>query len=175
MTLAPNVFDMPMGALSAAAIALCAAKTLKTLLLHPQKVGSGVLGTLAASTAGLALTYTVGKAVLAGIFTSRKPFLRTPKCEDPADFGQVLRLAWQETTLMSLLFLAIGTMIYDRGFDDPAATLWMTMLAIQSLPYVATVTTAGLSAFANARTKRARPVAATAAKAASDPVLPKAA
>ena len=175
MTLAPNVFDMPMGALSAAAIALFAAKTLKTLLLHPQKVGSGVLGTLAASTAGLALTYTVGKAVLAGIFTSRKPFLRTPKCEDPADFGQVLRLAWQETTLMSLLFLAIGTMIYDRGFDDPAATLWMTMLAIQSLPYVATVTTAGLSAFANARTKRARPVAATAAKAASDPVLPKAA
>jgi hypothetical protein len=34
-------------------------------------------------------------------------------------------------------------MIFDRGFDDPAATLWMTMLAIQSLPYVATVTTAG--------------------------------
>ena len=62
---------------------------MKTLLLHPQKVGSGVLGAVAASTAGLALTYTVGKAVIAGIFTSGKPFLRTPKCEDPADFRQV--------------------------------------------------------------------------------------
>jgi hypothetical protein len=110
-------------------------------------VGSGIAGTLAASTAGLALTYTVGKAVIAGIFTSKKPFLRTPKCEDPADIRQVLRLAWQEATLMSLLFLAILTMAFDRGFDDPAVILWMSMLAIQSLPYVATVITAGLSAF----------------------------
>ena len=95
MWLAPSVFDMPMAALSAAAIALFVAKTLKTLLLHPQKVGSGVLGTLAASDAGLALTYTVGKAVIAGLFTSGKPFLRTPKCEDPADIraGAAARLA----------------------------------------------------------------------------------
>jgi hypothetical protein len=173
MTAAPNIFDMPMGALSAAAIALFAAKTLKTLLLHPQKVGSGIAGTLAASTAGLALTYTVGKAVIAGIFTSKKPFLRTPKCEDPADIRQVLRLAWQEATLMSLLFLAILTMAFDRGFDDPAVILWMSMLAIQSLPYVATVITAGLSAFSNAKMLRAP--GASASKSATDPVLPKAA
>ena len=71
-----------------------------------------MLGMLAASTAGLALTYTVGKAVIAGLFTSKQPFLRTPKCEDPADFRQVLRLAWQEATLMALLFLAIGRIDY---------------------------------------------------------------
>jgi len=146
MTALPTVFDVPMAALSAAALALFIAKTTKTLLLYPQKVGSGVRGALFASVSGLALTHTVGKAVLVGLFTSGKPFLRTPKCEDPADFAQVLRSAWQEATLFGLCIAAILAMVFDRGFEDPAATLWMTMLIIQSLPYAATVATAWVSA-----------------------------
>jgi hypothetical protein len=137
-------------ALSGAALALFAAKTLKTLLLYPQKVRSGIFGAVIASTAGLALTHTVGKAVLAGIFTSRKPFLRTPKCENPAMLSQVLRQTWQEVTLLSLCTLALIAMAFDRGFDDPASSLWMVMLAIQSMPYAATVITAVLSAVSNA-------------------------
>ena len=151
MTVEPRYFDVPMAALSAAALSLFLAKTLKTLLLYPQKVRSGVRGALMASVAGLALTHTVGKAVLSGIFTSGKPFLRTPKCENPADLSQVLRVVWQETTLLGLCLLALFAMLFDRGFDDPAATLWMTMLTIQSTPYVATLVTAFFSAVANAQ------------------------
>jgi exo-beta-1,3-glucanase (GH17 family)/cellulose synthase/poly-beta-1,6-N-acetylglucosamine synthase-like glycosyltransferase len=145
MTIAPNYFDVPMAALSAAALALFGAKTLKTLLLYPQKVGSGMTGAVLASTAGLALTHTVGKAVLAGIFTSRKPFLRTPKCQNPAQFNEALRLIWQEASLFGLCVFAASAMLFVRGFDDPASTLWTTMLAIQSLPYMATLVTAFLS------------------------------
>ena len=111
---------MPMAALSAAALALFSAKTFKTLLLYPQKVRSGVIGALMASIAGLALTHTVAKAVVAGVFTSGKPFLRTPKCEDPALLSQVLRVAWQETTLFWLCVLAIVSVGLVHGFDDPA-------------------------------------------------------
>lgn len=146
MTIAPNYFDVPMEALSAAALALFGAKTIKTLLLYPKKVGSGVLGAVLASTAGLALTHTVGKAVLAGLATSRKPFLRTPKCQNPAELREALHLVWQEMCLLSLCALAIVAMVFIRGFDDPAATLWMIMLTIQSLPYFATVLTACISA-----------------------------
>jgi exo-beta-1,3-glucanase (GH17 family)/cellulose synthase/poly-beta-1,6-N-acetylglucosamine synthase-like glycosyltransferase len=146
MTVAPMYFDVPMAALSASALALFAAKTAKTLLLYPKKVGSGVAGAVVASAAGLALTHTVGKAVMAGLFTSKKPFLRTPKCENPAALDQVLKLAWQEMTLLGLLWLAVFSMFFNRGFDDPAATLWMIMLTIQSLPYLSTVTTAVISA-----------------------------
>ncbi len=136
MALEPRYFDVPMAALSAAALALFAAKTLKTLLLYPQKVRSGVLGAVMASTAGLALTHTCGKAVIAGLFTSRKPFLRTPKCEDPADFGQVLRQSWQEATLFALCMLALvatalgprlrgsGGAIVDGDAVDPVAALF---------------------------------------------------
>ena len=151
MTLAPHYFDVPMAALSAAAIALFVAKSLKTLLLHPQKVGSGVLGAIGASVAGLALTHTVGKAVLTGIFTSRQAFLRTPKCENPADLRQALRMIWQEITLLVLCALAITAMLYERETDDQAAMLWTLMLAIQCLPYAASFVTAGLSALSNRR------------------------
>ena len=177
MTVAPNYFDVPMAALSAAAIALFVAKSLKTLLLHPQKVGSGVVGAVAASAAGLSLTHTVGKAVITGILFSRQAFLRTPKCEDPADFRQALRVVWQETTLLALCTLAAGAMLYERGTDDPAAMLWTAMLVIQSLPYIATFITAGLSALSNRRDAQdnATIPATTVPAVMADPVLPRAA
>ena len=49
-----------------------------------------IFGAVIASIAGLSLTHTVGKAVMSGIFTSHRPFLRTPKCQDPAMLSQVL-------------------------------------------------------------------------------------
>jgi exo-beta-1,3-glucanase (GH17 family)/cellulose synthase/poly-beta-1,6-N-acetylglucosamine synthase-like glycosyltransferase len=154
MTVAPRYFDVPMSALSASALALFLAKTLKTLLLYPQKVRSGVLGAVMASVAGLSLTHTVGKAVLAGLFTSKKPFLRTPKCENQASIREALRLVWQETTLLALGSLALLAMVFvNSGLEDPAAMLWMTMLAVQTLPYAATVATAALSALSNAKPK----------------------
>src|SRR3984957_11300819 len=175
MTVAPNSFDVPMEALSAAALALFGAKTAKTLLLYPQKVRSGVSGAVLASTAGLALTHTVGKAVLSGLFTSGKPFLRTPKCQNPAALREALHLVWQEMSLLALLVLAIVAMFVVRGFDDPAATLWMFMLAIQSLPYFATILTACVSATSYRRAATAPAVISTASGPVAEPVLPKAA
>jgi exo-beta-1,3-glucanase (GH17 family)/cellulose synthase/poly-beta-1,6-N-acetylglucosamine synthase-like glycosyltransferase len=147
----PKLFDVPMAALSGTALALFGVKLIKTMLLYPQKVRSGFVGALAASVAGLALTHTVGKAVWTGIFTSGKPFMRTPKCADPARLSQVLRMAWQETVLFLACALAFVSMISDRTFESPAVMLWMTMLAIQAMPYAATVVTAILSAFSNTR------------------------
>jgi exo-beta-1,3-glucanase (GH17 family)/cellulose synthase/poly-beta-1,6-N-acetylglucosamine synthase-like glycosyltransferase len=149
MWLAPSYIDVPMPALSAAAMALFATKLIKTLLLYPPKVRSGFWGALVASVAGMALTHSVGKAVWTGLLTSSKPFLRTPKCADPANFTQVLRVIWQEATLFTLLVMAMISMGFDRGFQDPAVTMWMVMLGIQSLPYAATLITAKISARAN--------------------------
>jgi hypothetical protein len=156
MTAAPSLFSPPMPALSAAALALFFAKTLKTMLLYPQKVGSGMKGALKASVAGLSLTHTVGKAALTGIFTSNKPFLRTPKCENPAQLSQALRTVWQEGTLLLLCASAVAAMAFlNDGFDDSAAILWMVMLTVQSLPYAASVATATLSALSNATRSKA--------------------
>ena len=167
MWLAPSYVVVPMPALSAAAMALFATKLIKTLLLYPPKVRSGVKGALMASVAGLSLTHAVGKAVWSGLLTRGRPFLRTPKCEDPALFSQVLRVVWQETVLLVCLLAAMVSMAFDRGFEDPAVSLWMVMLGVQSLPYAATFVTASISALSN---KKPRAVSLT-----PKPVLSKAA
>jgi exo-beta-1,3-glucanase (GH17 family)/cellulose synthase/poly-beta-1,6-N-acetylglucosamine synthase-like glycosyltransferase len=159
MWLVPTYIDVPMPALSCAAMALFATKLIKTLLLYPPKVKSGMRGAVYASVAGLALTHAVGKAVWTGLFTSGRPFLRTPKCADSARFSQVLRVVWQETTLLALLLIAMVSMAFDRGFTDPAVTMWMVMLGVQSIPYAATFITASISAMAN-RAAAARPTLA---------------
>ena len=155
MWVMPSSIDVPMPALSMAAMALFATKLVKTLLLYPPKVGSGVRGAVVASVAGLSLTHSVGKAVWAGLFTSAKPFLRTPKCADSASFTQVLRVVWQEAALLVMLVMAMVSMGFDRGFQDPAVALWMVMLGVQGLPYLATMVTAKISARSNARTGQA--------------------
>jgi hypothetical protein len=156
-----------MPALSAAAMALFATKLIKTLLLYPPKVRSGVKGAWMASVAGLALTHTVGKAVWSGILTRNRPFMRTPKCTDPAQFSQALRVVWQETALLVGLVAAMISMGFDRGFEDPAVSLWMVMLGVQSLPYAATFVTASVSAISN-RSAKIAPLT-------DEPVLSKAA
>jgi cellulose synthase/poly-beta-1,6-N-acetylglucosamine synthase-like glycosyltransferase len=163
----PSYIDVPMPALSAAAMALFATKLIKTLLLYPPKVRSGVKGAWMASVAGLALTHTVGKAVWSGILTRNRPFMRTPKCTDPAQFSQALRVVWQETALLVGLVAAMISMGFDRGFEDPAVSLWMVMLGVQSLPYAATFVTASVSAISN-RSAKIAPLT-------DEPVLSKAA
>jgi hypothetical protein len=113
-----------------------------------------VKGALMASVAGLALTHSVAKAVIAGLLTSGKPFLRTPKCEDPALLSQALRVVWQETTLFCLCAISVVSVALVHGLEEPPALLWMFMLTVQSVPYLATVVTACLSAVSNAERTR---------------------
>jgi exo-beta-1,3-glucanase (GH17 family)/cellulose synthase/poly-beta-1,6-N-acetylglucosamine synthase-like glycosyltransferase len=171
----PQDFDVPLPALSAAALALFTAKTLKTLLLYPQKVRSGMRGAIIASVAGLSTTHAVAKAVISGLFTRGKPFLRTPKCEDQALLSQALRKVWQETTLLGLCLLALLALATGAALDDPAIQLWMVMIAVQSLPYMAAVATASISAISN-KQRRVKPAAmATPPMPEPEPALRKAA
>ena len=62
----------------------------------------------------------MGKAVISGLFTRGKPFLRTPKCEDQALLRQALRKVWQETTLFGLCLLALLSLATGGSFDDPS-------------------------------------------------------
>jgi len=172
MWASPQTFDVPLPALSAAALALFVAKTMKTLLLYPQKVRSGLKGALMASIAGLSLTHAVGKAVLSGLVTKGKPFLRTPKCEDQALLSQALRKVWQETTLFAFCLLALLSLASGGNFDDPSVKLWMVMISVQSLPYLATIVTAAISAMSY-KSLRAGPVRVPAQQ--PEPALPKAA
>ncbi len=139
MAFAPKYFDVPLTALSSVALAIFTVKTIKTVLLHRAKVGTGFLGAMASAVTGLSLAYTVGRGVLAGLFTSSKPFMRTPKCEDTAPWTHALRIAATETVMLVGTIIAIAGTIHIRRLEDPAERIWVTALVIMAIPYAASL------------------------------------
>jgi hypothetical protein len=84
--------------------------------------------------------------VISGLLTSGKPFMRTPKLEPTALVRSVIAVAWEEIVLLSALVVAIvGTWQVRGGWDDQAGLVWIVMLAIQALPYAATLVMAIIS------------------------------
>jgi hypothetical protein len=156
MAIAPRHFDLPMASLTSIALALFLAKTLKTFVVYRYRVSPRLRDAAAAAIAGLALSHTVGKAVLTGFVTSKKPFLRTPKCETVAPLRQALASASEELLYLGALWSAIAGTVLSWGLEEPLAWLWMVMLAVQALPFLSTVTMAWLSARALARAKPAQ-------------------
>jgi hypothetical protein len=116
-----------------------------------QRIGAGI--------AGLALTFTVGKAMLVGLTTSKLPFMRTPKCENQPAAVQAIAMALEEFLLAVLLWLAGISIWTVYGQDDPEARLWVVVMLAQSLPYVAAVATAGINAAGNLKGVKPLPVA----------------
>lgn len=164
MIVDPFRFEVPLPALTAVAIALFVVKVVKTLSLYPHRVKTGIKGAVAASVAGLALSHTVARAVISGLLTSGKPFLRTPKLEATAPVRSVIAVAWEEILLLGLLVGAIvGTWQVRGGFDDDAGLVWIAMLAIQALPYAATLAMAIISILPHAMPAPARAVEPVAA------------
>lgn len=135
MAIAPRHFDVPLTALSSVALALFAVKTAKTVWLHRAKVGTGYLGAIAAALTGLSLAFTVGRGVLAGIFTSGKPFMVTPKCEDQAPWTRALRIALPEAVLFAATVTAIVATAVIGRLDDPAEVVWVIALGVLGLPH----------------------------------------
>ncbi|MGE4064044.1 MAG: glycosyltransferase family 2 protein [Rhodospirillaceae bacterium] len=135
MAIAPRHFDVPLTALSGVALTLFTLKTAKTVLLHRAKVGTGTAGAVAAALTGLSLAFTVGRGVLAGLFTSGKPFMVTPKCKDMAGWARALRIAATETALLIATVAAIASTAIIGRLDDPAEVVWCLALAVLAIPY----------------------------------------
>lgn len=112
-------------------------KVVAGMWLYHARVPCGWRDRLGAAVAGMSLTHIVGRAVWQGIFTSDKPFFRTPKCEDKPASIQGLIMAKEEITLLAgLIFSAVAVLI---KFDvaNHTAALWSGMLMVQTLPYLA--------------------------------------
>ncbi len=137
IVLLPHYFEPPLTLFMAATLSLFSFKVVKSLWLYVARVRCGVPDALGAAIAGLALSHTVAKAILYGIFTSKLPFLRTPKCENQPALIRGLVTAREEIAYLLLLWAAAAAVWMARGAFEPAARLWALLLVVQSLPYMA--------------------------------------
>jgi exo-beta-1,3-glucanase (GH17 family)/cellulose synthase/poly-beta-1,6-N-acetylglucosamine synthase-like glycosyltransferase len=154
----PQHTDPPLALFTLPPLAFFLFKVGKLVFLYRSRVGATRLQTLAAALAGLALTHTIAKAVVAGFWTSDKPFFRTPKCENHPALVRALLSALEESMLAFALIASATGVILVQGREFPGTTLWGFALCVQSLPYLAALLMALTNASAGDALKGQLPV-----------------
>jgi len=148
MLIAPLVFDPPLIIFSVLPLALFCFKIVKVAYLYR---GARIVGTarqtLAAALAGLSLSHTIARAIMTGLFTRERPFLRTPKMERASALMRALGSAREEALMALALWTAAGGILYLSGSDSLDLLLWIIVLLVQSVAYLAAILVSIVSAF----------------------------
>ncbi|MBV6424959.1 MAG: hypothetical protein NAOJABEB_02773 [Steroidobacteraceae bacterium] len=148
MVYAPGRVDPPLAMFAVLPLSLFTFKLAKLLHLYQVRVGAGWRQTFAAAIAGLALSHTIGLAVVKGILTRNEPFFRTPKQAAKHRVRTALNSAREEALIMLALWLCAWGVAHTPQVDSPDRLAWIVVLLIQSIPYAAAIFTSLISAFA---------------------------
>jgi cellulose synthase/poly-beta-1,6-N-acetylglucosamine synthase-like glycosyltransferase len=146
MIAAPYRVDPPLIAFAALPLCLFVFKLAKLLHLYRTQLGASVRQTLGAAIAGLALTHTIGLAMLSGFFVKQRPFFRTPKmAARHAWLRALFSDAREETLVMLALWLAAFGIVVTQPMASRDALVWIIVLLLQSTPYAAALCVAVVS------------------------------
>jgi len=145
MMLFPMQVDPPLVIFAILPLSLFCFKMAKIIYLYRTTVNASMKHTISAALAGLALSHTVAVAIMQGLITQNKPFFRTPKLKTPSRLLKAIAdVRWEILFVIGLWGSTCGVYMVqsDGGLD---LQLWMLLLLIQSLPYVAAVIMAFIS------------------------------
>jgi cellulose synthase/poly-beta-1,6-N-acetylglucosamine synthase-like glycosyltransferase len=147
MVLVPLKFDPPLIIFSVLPLTLFCFKVAKVIYLYR---GARIVGTarqtLAAAVAGLSLSHAIARAMWLGMMTRERPFLRTPKMEQATALFRAIGAIREELLLMVALWIAAGGVAHLHGADTPDMLLWIIVLMVQSVPYLAALLVSVFSA-----------------------------
>ena len=158
MIVAPHRIDPPLMMFSVLPLALFIFKLVKLAHLYVSRVGANLRQTFAAALAGLALSHTIGLAVVKGMFTRNEPFFRTPKGTQPHALATGVAGAAQETLILTMLLGAVYLLTHQvpinagltlgipEELKGPDVSVWIAVLMIQSVPYAAALIVSLISA-----------------------------
>ena len=139
MLLAPNSFDPPMVIFSLLPLALFVFKAAKLFYIYKARIGASTLQTLVGWLAGISLSHTISRAVLLGFVTRGLPFFRTPKLAAHQGWRDALAMAREEAVLLAGLWIAAAALVIQFGVGAPDMLLWVVVLLVQSLSYLASL------------------------------------
>jgi exo-beta-1,3-glucanase (GH17 family)/cellulose synthase/poly-beta-1,6-N-acetylglucosamine synthase-like glycosyltransferase len=149
MILAPKNVDPPMVVFSLLPLSLFIFKAVKLFYIYKTRIGASTLQTLAGGLAGLSLAHTISRAVLLGFITKGIPFFRTPKLAEHQTWRSALAMVREEVILLAGLWLAAAAVVIELGVDAPDMLLWVVVLLVQSLSYLAAVLVSFVSTMPN--------------------------
>jgi cellulose synthase/poly-beta-1,6-N-acetylglucosamine synthase-like glycosyltransferase len=146
MLLAPGKVAPPLLIFAVLPLALFVFKVGKLVYLYETRVSANSIQTLAAAIAGLALSHTIGVAMLTGLFKTGLPFFRTPKQAGKQALVKALQAAREETLLLTGLVVASSAIFIRIGVESLDLLVWCIMLLIQGIPYACALGVSILSA-----------------------------
>lgn len=146
----PIAFNAPPLLISVVPILFFAFKITKLFTLYLVQVKASFKTALAATLAGLSLSYVIGRATLSGLFVGRKiAFIRTPKMASNLAVLQAFNAARDESILACMLLCGVGLIYFQLGFDSRENLAWCLVLVSQSLPFLASLIVSVLSTAPN--------------------------
>ncbi|PKQ04572.1 MAG: cellulose synthase [Alphaproteobacteria bacterium HGW-Alphaproteobacteria-11] len=136
----PHLVYLPVAAFLIPTIGSFAFKVIRSLWLYAVRIRDcSFLESLGAGVAALGLTHTVAKAMLNGMITTSKPFIRTPKCEDKPPLAAAFIQVREETLMLTVLWGLTIAFLMSPDFADSHSRLWVAVLLVQSVPYASAV------------------------------------
>ncbi len=139
MIWAPQQIDPPMLLFSLLPVTLFLFRTAKLIYIYKSRIGASTLQTLFGGMAGLALTHTISRAILQGIFTRGLPFTRTPKHVKQTGLLSAIASAREEILFLIALWLAAYAIVTIQGIESADTLFWVGVLLIQSINYLSTL------------------------------------
>ena len=133
----PQYFSLPVALFMLPLAMFCAAKLVIGPLLYWRRVPCSAGSIVGASVAGMGLSHAIARGVLSGLFTKAGVFQITAKgghAAQPSAWAAAVR---EEMLLLLALVVAIAAVALTRKADHNESLLWMLMLALQALPYLA--------------------------------------
>jgi len=151
---APHLFSPPTALFVVPLAVFFLVRAVLGPLLYWRRVPCPAADIAGASLAGMALSHTIARGVLAGLSGRRAVFAVTRK----AAGGGAARGVWsgvrEEAALLAALLACIGAVALGRAPGDVALAAWMGVLAMQALPYAAAVACAAVSQPLSLRRRR---------------------
>jgi hypothetical protein len=137
MLIAPKTFNLPIAEMLIPVLTLLLVKATMGPILYRRLVKCSWADIFGSALASLGLSHAIARGVFAGITQKKGEFVRTPKGWKQkgglASFSPIR----EELAMFLALVLGAYAMVAQRGTGDHAALLWVGMLCLQTLPYIA--------------------------------------
>jgi exo-beta-1,3-glucanase (GH17 family)/cellulose synthase/poly-beta-1,6-N-acetylglucosamine synthase-like glycosyltransferase len=133
----PKMFSLPVTVMLAPVLGLLVAKAAMGPILYRRAMDCPWADIAGASLVSLGLSHSIARGVIAGLTHKRGVFLRTAKGKGESGLAKFFQPIREEMYLLLALLAAGSAMLALRGSESIEVLLWVTMLGLQSLPYLA--------------------------------------
>jgi cellulose synthase/poly-beta-1,6-N-acetylglucosamine synthase-like glycosyltransferase len=131
----PKAFSLPVSIMITPILCFLIIKAALGPVLYRKTMDCQWKDIFGASIAGLGLSHAIARGVMMGLIKKDGVFKVTAKGKSKINKLEMLNPIIEEFSLLIALIACGLAMLVTRGFDNIDAQLWVTMLALQSLPY----------------------------------------